>query len=126
MAVDGVSKQAWFEVAGADGEKKRVGLEFDPLHVTPPQSAPEFIRTSPLADQAGWVAVDKQTLRHTQFDNVFGIGDWTSTPNNKTAAAVQNQSPVVAANLLAALDGGGEERRYDGYASCPLTTSLGK
>jgi sulfide:quinone oxidoreductase len=65
-------------------------------------------------------------MRHTAYENVFGLGDCANTPNSKTAAAVKNQAPVVVANLLHTLEGKGQERSYDGYASCPLTTSLGK
>ncbi len=125
MRVDGPSKTAYFEVT-TDGTKSVQETKFDMLHVVPPQSAPRFIRESPLADTAGWVDVDKATLRHTRFANIFGIGDCTSTPNSKTAAAVKNQMPVVATNLMAALTGHGKTMTYDGYASCPLTTSAGK
>jgi len=125
VAVNGESKEATFEVTELEG-KRRVTHKFEMLHVVPPQSAPDFIRNSPLAGDVGWVTVDKNTMRHTQFENVFGLGDCTNTPNSKTAAAIKNQAPVVVANLLRALEGKGEERRYDGYASCPLTTSLGK
>jgi sulfide:quinone oxidoreductase len=92
----------------------------------PPQSAPDFIKTSPLADASGWMAVDKHSLRHPRYENVFGLGDCTTTPNSKTAAAVRAQAPVVAANLLDALEGRAPCARYDGYASCPLTTSVGR
>ncbi|CAE6847452.1 NAD(P)/FAD-dependent oxidoreductase [Paraburkholderia aspalathi] len=125
VRVDGPSKTAYFEVT-TDGIKSVQDTKFDMLHVVPPQSAPRFIRESPLADAAGWVEVDKATLRHTRFANIFGIGDCTSTPNSKTAAAVKNQMPVVAKNLMAALTGRGETMTYDGCASCPLTTSAGK
>lgn len=104
----------------------RVHLPFDLLHVVLPQSAPDFIKSSPLADTTGWVSVDKLTLRHTRYDNVFGIGDCTTTPNSKTAAAVRAQAPVVVRNLLSARQGHAPTARYDGYASCPLTTSVGK
>ena len=123
VAVDGPRKQATFEV-GPD--KKRINVSFDMIHVVPPQSAPDFIKTSPLANEAGWVAVDKSTLRHDSFANVFGVGDCTSTPNSKTAAAVRAQVPVLVTNLLAALNGKPQTATYDGYASCPLTTSKGK
>jgi len=123
VAVDGPRKQAVFEV-GAD--KQRISVDFGMLHVVPPQSAPEFIRSSPLADSAGWVAVDKNTLRSTKFDNVFGLGDCTSTPNSKTAAAVRAQTPVLVDNLLAAMSNEPARASYDGYASCPLTTSRGR
>lgn len=125
VRVDGPSKTAYFEVT-TDGIKSIQATKFDMLHVVPPQSAPRFIRESPLADAAGWVEVDKATLRHTRFANIFGIGDCTSTPNSKTAAAVKNQMPVVATNVMAALAGHGRTMTYDGYASCPLTTSAGK
>jgi sulfide:quinone oxidoreductase len=123
VAVDGPRRQAVFEV-GTD--KKRLTMDFEMLHVVPPQSAPTFIKNSPLANEAGWLAVDKHTLRHDKYDNVFGLGDCTSTPNSKTAAAVRAQTPVLVANVLAAMVGKPLEARYDGYASCPLTTSRGK
>ena len=125
VAVDGAARRATFEVTSGDS-KQRVELAFDLLHVVPPQSAPDFIKASPLADTSGWVSVDKHSLRHTRFENVFGLGDCTTTPNSKTAAAVRAQAPVAVANLLQLLHGKGETKSYDGYASCPLTTSKGK
>ncbi|MGH8516161.1 MAG: FAD-dependent oxidoreductase [Panacagrimonas sp.] len=125
VAVNGPEKRAVFEVT-ANGQTSHEEFAFDFLHVVPPQSAPDFIKSSPLADKSGWVAVDKTSLQHVQFRNVFGLGDCTTTPNSKTAAAVRAQSPVVAANVLSVLDGKAPEAAYDGYASCPLTTSVGK
>jgi sulfide:quinone oxidoreductase len=125
VEVDGPNKLAIFEVP-VDGVKTRKSIPFTMLHVVPPQSAPNFIRESTLADAAGWLEVDKATLQHVRFKNIFGIGDCTSTPNSKTAAAVKNQTPVAVVNILRTLSMGRDEARYDGYASCPLTTSVGK
>jgi len=125
VAVDGPGRQAVFEVV-KDGQKTRETVPFDMIHVVPPQRAPRFVRESALADAGGWLEVDRATLQHVRHPNVFGIGDCTSTPNSKTAAAVKNQAPVAAANILAQLRGGAPSGRYDGYASCPLTTSAGK
>lgn len=125
IAVDGPGRRATFRVTEGDSHRD-LTLPFDLLHVVPPQSAPAAIKRSPLADASGWGNVDRHSLRHTGFDTVFGLGDCTNTPNSKTAAAVRAQAPVVVANLLRQLDGRGEERRYDGYASCPLTTSKGR
>jgi len=96
------------------------------LHVVPPQSAPDFIRQSPLADLAGWMDVDPATLRHRCFSNVWGLGDIINTTNAKTAAAVRKQAPIVANNLLADLHGGGTLYAYEGYGACPLTVERGK
>lgn len=125
VAVDGPAKRATFEVKSGD-QVTHVQQPFDLLHVVPPQSAPDFIKTSSLADTSGWMSVDKHTLRHTAYANVFGLGDCTTTPNSKTAAAVRGQAPVLVRNLLNVMQGKAPEASYDGYASCPLTTSVGK
>lgn len=98
---------------------------FDLLHITPPMSAPDFIKASPLAAATGWVEVDKLSCRHTRFPNVFALGDCSSLPTSKTGAAIRKQAPVVVANVRAVLDGRKPDATYDGYTSCPLVTDYG-
>lgn len=124
VAIDGPGKTATFETIDSEGNKKQVVKKFDMIHVTPPQSAPDFIKKSPLANAAGWVDVNENTLQHNKYPNIFGLGDATSTPNAKTAAAVRKQVPVVVDNILYRIRNQQAERQYDGYGSCPLTTSL--
>ncbi|KWT11446.1 NAD(P)/FAD-dependent oxidoreductase [Pseudomonas savastanoi] len=126
VAVDGPGKRATFVCTQADGSSETVEHSFEMLHVVPPQIAPDFIRSSPLADAAGWVDVDPATLRHRQFANVHGLGDATNTSNAKTAAAARKQAPVVANNVLVALGRLSESAAYDGYGSCPLTVEKGR
>ena len=126
VAVDGEAKKAWFDVSKPGTETVREEIEFDMLHVTPPQTAPDFVRSSPLANEAGWVDVHQDTLQHKRFENVFSLGDVCSAPNAKTLAAARMQAPVVAANLLAVFDGMELVAEYDGYGSCPLTVEKGK
>ena len=76
--------------------------------------------------RGGWVEVDQATLRHKRYPNVFGLGDVSSTPNAKTAAAARKQAPIVAVNVLSTLAGGEPVAAYDGYGSCPLTVERGK
>ena len=71
------------------------------LHVTPPMSSPDVLKTSPVADAAGWVDVDKDTLQHKRYPNVFGIGDCTNLPTSKTAAAVGKALSYVPCSLKA-------------------------
>jgi sulfide:quinone oxidoreductase len=125
-AVDGPARKAWFDVTDAQGKVTRQEKSFDMIHVVPPQTAPDFIRSSPLADAAGWVEVDSETLRHPRYGNIFGLGDACSAPNAKTAAAVRKQAPIVAENVLSVLDGGAPRAIYDGYGACPLTVERGK
>jgi sulfide:quinone oxidoreductase len=124
VAIDGPGKTATFEKTGADGSKEQVTLKFDMIHVTPPQSAPEFIKQSPLANAAGWVEVNDNTLQHVKYPNVFGLGDASSLPTSKTAAAIRKQVPVVVKNIQTQMRGATLNPGYDGYTSCPLTTSL--
>lgn len=49
---------------------------------------PDVLINSPVSDGVGWVDVDKETLQHKKYPNVFGIGDCTNLPTSKTAAAV--------------------------------------
>lgn len=124
--IDGPSRRAWFETSDDQGNTREVSREFDMIHVTPPQCAPDFIAGSPLADEAGWVDVDQNTLRHKRFENIWSLGDAMNAPNAKTAAAARMQAPVVANNLLADMGRGSGVAHYNGYGSCPLTVERGK
>jgi sulfide:quinone oxidoreductase len=125
VKVDGAAKKAWFEQI-KDGNKEIVERSFDMIHVCPPQTGLDFIKSSPLADAAGWVDVNQETLQHKKYPNVFAVGDASSTPNAKTAAAVRKQAPIAAVNVLSVLDGKQPGIAYDGYGSCPLTVERGK
>ncbi len=126
IKIDGLNKKAVFKVTDNSGKTSEVTKDYDMIHVTPPQSAPDFIRNSPLVNEAGWVDVDKYTLRHNKYPNIFGIGDATSTPNAKTGAAVRKQAPVLVKNLLAVMKNRKLTGTYNGYGSCPLVTGVGK
>jgi sulfide:quinone oxidoreductase len=122
-------KEAVFQVKG-DPAGQRTAIPYDFLHAVPPHSAPDFIRESPLADplkpQEGWVKVDKYTMQHVNYPNVFALGDVAGTPNAKTGAAASRQALVVTANLLFALQGKEAQARYDGYIACPIITGYGR
>ncbi|MES0883414.1 TIGR01244 family sulfur transferase [Roseibium sp. SCP14] len=126
VSIDGPAKRAVFEVKLPDQAPTRFETDFDMIHVTPPQTAPDFIRVSPLADGAGWIDVDQSTLRHKTFDNIWSLGDVMNAPNAKTAAAARKQAPVVAQNLVSDIEGHSATAQYDGYGSCPLTVERGK
>lgn len=123
VAIRPAEKQAVFRMV--DSGEERV-IPYDLLHVVPPMSAPDVIATSELADAAGWVEVDRDTLQHVRFANVFSLGDASSLPTAKTGAAVRKQAPVLVANMRAAMAGQPLTARYDGYTSCPLVTGYGR
>jgi sulfide:quinone oxidoreductase len=96
------------------------------IHVTPPQSAPDFVRQSQLANAAGWVDVDKYSLQHNKYKNIFSLGDASSLPTSRTGAAVRKQAPVLVKNLLSLMVGEPLDAKYNGYTSCPIVTGYGK
>ncbi|MEZ4985434.1 MAG: FAD/NAD(P)-binding oxidoreductase [Saprospiraceae bacterium] len=100
-------------------------MQYDMIHVTPPQSSPDFIKNSPLAAETGWVEVDKGTTQHIRFENVFSLGDCSSLPTSKTGAAIRKQAPVTAANIISYLQKQPLTKTYNGYTSCPLVTGYG-
>ena len=122
-AVDADARKASISAVGPSGSD--LMLPYDVLHVVPRQSAPEWIKSSPLStgDAGGYVAVDKHTMQHVRYSNVFALGDVASSPNAKTGAAVRKQAPVVVENLIAHLQRRPLTASYDGYSSCPIVTS---
>jgi sulfide:quinone oxidoreductase len=117
------AREAVFE--NLDTHERSV-VAYDMVHVTPPMSAPNVIKQSPLANEQGWCEADKLTLRHPRFPDVFSIGDAAGLPTSKTGAAIRKQAPVLVHNLLAAMRGAPTDAAYDGYTSCPVVTGYGK
>jgi sulfide:quinone oxidoreductase len=117
------SREAVFKILAEGGGEEVV--HYDMIHVTPPMSAPDFIKRSKLAASTGWVEVDKHTLQHVRYPNVFSLGDCSSLPTSKTGAAIRKQAPIVAANLQALIHNEPMHEVYDGYTSCPLVTGYG-
>jgi len=105
---------------------EETAVEYEMVHVTPPMSAPDFLKESAIGNEDGWVEVDKHTLRHVRYPDIFALGDCSSLPTSKTGAAVHKQGPVLAQNLMAVRRGGEPEASYDGYTSCPLVTGYGR
>jgi len=106
-----------------------ITLQFDLCHAVPPQSAPDFVKTSELADANnpyGYVEVDKNTLQHMRFANIFSLGDCSNAPCSKTGAAIRKQAPVVVANVLSVMANEKPTASYNGYSACPIPTQYGK
>lgn len=102
-------------------------VKYSMLHVCPPMGPPDVLKNhSNLTNEAGFLNVDSQSLRHVKYPNIFGLGDCTNTPNSKTMAAIAAQSKVVYEHISSDISGKSTKEAYDGYASCPLVTGYGK
>lgn len=123
VEVDGENNRAVISDTKA-GTKE--SIDYDLLHATPPQSAPDWVKSTKLADPAspfGYVHVDQYTLQSPTWSNVFALGDVANLPTSKTGAAIRKEAPVLVANLLDEMRGRPASSRYDGYTSCPLVTA---
>ncbi len=122
-AVDAAART--ISLAGPTGVRE---IKYDALHVEPPQSAPDWLKATSLPapeDPGGFVEVDKATLRHPRYPNVWSLGDAAGTDNSKSGGALRKQTKVLAQNLISVLDGGQPEASYNGYSVCPFTLSRG-
>lgn len=121
-------KGAWdedLEEYGIEIKSKEVTVPYDFMHITPPMVAAEEIGKSEIGSGKGWVPVDKETLQHIKFPNVFALGDIAGIPMGKTGGSARKQYAVLVENLISLMEGKDLTARYDGYTVCPLITSIG-
>lgn len=113
-------------------ETKLITREYDFIHVPPPMSAPDVVKNSPLpwqkgdAGELGLVEVDKFTLQHKRYKNIFSLGDVIGTPYGRTGGTVRKQAPVVVQNLIDVMEGREPSAKFGGYTVCPIITRYGK
>jgi sulfide:quinone oxidoreductase len=123
VAVDSPSQKATIRDIITGTEEN---LHYDVLNAVPPQSAPDWLKATDLpasGDKGGFVEVDRQTLRHIRFQNVWSLGDAAGTTNSKSGGALRKQTMVLAKNLVAARKGKPLPAKYNGYSVCPFTVS---
>jgi len=111
-------------------KRELVELEYDFIHIVPPMTAAKAVQESLLGWQKGtakgWLEVDKETLQHRRFKNVFGIGDVCGIPMGKTGGSARHHAPIMVANLLAEMQKKSLKEKFDGYTVCPLKVEYGK
>lgn len=129
VEIDAESKTVSYLQKNAQGTEERKEMKFDICHSVPPQSAPDFIKHSPIADTnnpLGYVEINKNTMQHSRYLNIFALGDCTNAPCSKTGAAIRKQAPVVVENVISFLNSQNLTAEYDGYSACPIPTAYGK
>ncbi len=111
-------------------KRELVEMEYDFIHIVPPMSAAQSVVDSPLGWQKGsakgWLEVDKETLQHRRYPNVFGIGDVCGIPMGKTGGSARHHAPIMVANLIAQMQGQALKEKFDGYTVCPLKVNYGQ
>jgi len=103
----------------------RVEVKYDFIHITPPMKAPDVVGKSKVGSGKGWVPVNKETLQHVKYKNVWSLGDVAAVPMGKTGGSARKQYKVVVDNMIASMQNKDLTAKYDGYTVCPLITSIG-
>ena len=127
----GIEVHTFFNTESIDPIKKVVAslegdeLPYDLLVMVPPHRGQQFIVDSNLSDgPEGWIPVDRESLQHTKYSNIFAIGDATNLPVSKAGAAAHHEAKIVGANLASIVKGKTPKKKYDGHVQCFLMTSL--
>jgi sulfide:quinone oxidoreductase len=124
----GKKKGAWdedLEEYKIETTHEYVEVPFDFLHISPPMKAVEEIGNSPVGSVKGWIPVNKKTLQHAKYKNIFSLGDIAAVPMGKTGGSARKQYKVVVDNLISLMEGKELTSKYDGYTVCPLITDIG-
>lgn len=127
-AIDTSTRTAIFEKIGNNGSNGEIRRPYDLIHPMPRFRTPAPLRTGPLTAEGigGQLEVDRHTLQHKRYPNIFGVGDCAATGAPKTAATIRKQAPVVVLNLFDAALERPLSAAYDGTSGCPLLTRYGR
>ncbi|MFV0451771.1 MAG: NAD(P)/FAD-dependent oxidoreductase [Propioniciclava sp.] len=109
-------------LVGYDGRE----LPFDLLVTVPPNQGQQFITDSGLGDQAGFVPVDKHTLRSVEHERIFVLGDASDIPTSKAGSVAHFATETFLDNFLAAVDDRPLPNAFDGHANCFLESGRGQ
>src|SRR5712691_11810003 len=133
LAERGIELTGFFNVESVDPSAKTVTslegetFEYDLLVLVPPHRGQKVIERSGLGDERGWIPVDKNTLRHVNFPDVWAIGDTTNIPISKSGSVAHYEATVAAAEIVAAVKGEAPPSHvYDGKVMCFLETGHGR
>ena len=133
LAERGIELTGFFNVESVDPVAKTVTslegetVEYDLLVLVPPHRGQKVIEDSGLGDERGWVPVDRNTLKHAQFEHIWAIGDTTNIPISKSGSVAHYEASVAAAEIAAAAKGEAPPAHvYDGKVMCFLETGQGQ
>lgn len=101
-------------------------VPFDVLTIVPLNKGADFIGASGLGDDLNFVPVNKQTLQHGEFKNIFVIGDAAAVPASKAGSVVHFEAETVFENILSVIQNKEVEAKFDGHANCYVETGFGK
>jgi sulfide:quinone oxidoreductase len=129
LAAKGIDFNPSLNVTRIDPEQNEIVFSdrqpepFDLLAGVPPHRPPSIVKQSALANEAGWVPVNRRTLQ-TGTENVYAIGDVAAvTLANgmalpKAGVFADGQARTVAHRIADDIRERGTQAEYDGSGFC--------
>jgi sulfide:quinone oxidoreductase len=99
-------------------------LPYDLFLGVPKHRAPSVVLESGMAEE-GYVPVDSRTLE-TRFPGVYAVRDVANVGVPKAGVFSEGAARVVAASLVAQLQGGEQPAAYDGRGACYVEFGAGR
>ncbi len=121
-----------FAVERIDNERQRLvaydgrELPFDLLVTIPPNVGQQFVMDSGLGNDAGFVPVDKHTLRSVVDDRIFVLGDASDIPTSKAGSVAHFAVEEFIDNFVAATQDRPLPNAFDGHANCFIESGRGQ
>ena len=94
--------------------------DFVGANINPPSKQQKFVLDSGVCDKSGMVDVNRYTMQHNKYENIFAIGDCISGQTTRTYTGAIHQNPIVKHNVLSYLEGKECNAIYDGYQYMPF------
>ncbi len=124
----GIIKHTFFNVDSIDPKNKKIqsiegeNINYDLLILVPPHRGQKVITDSGLADESGYIDVDRYKLTYKDYDNVFVVGDATNLPISKAGATAHFESVYLANRIASETSGNLYDEVYDGSIACTTAT----
>ncbi len=99
-------------------------MPYDLFLGVPKHRVPDVVAKSGMTED-GWVPVDPKNLK-TRFPGVYAVGDVTSVGTPKAGVFAEAASRVVAASMIADLQGGEQPPAFAGAGSCYIEFGSGR
>ncbi len=99
-------------------------MPYDLFLGIPKHRVPDVVAASGLSEN-GWIPVNPKNLK-TRFPSVYAVGDVTSVGTAKAGTFSEGAARVVAASLLAEMQGGEQPSAYAGAGTCYVEFGEGR
>ena len=99
-------------------------MPYDLFLGIPKHRVPDVVAASGMTEN-GWIPVNPKNLK-TRFPGVYAIGDVTSVGTPKAGMFAEGAARVVAASLIAELQGGEQPHDYAGAGTCYIEFGQGR